>query len=234
MHSKPPPEGRRALVVIGGEPLHPGVPARCDRADVVIAADSGFDHALAAGLRPDRLLGDLDSITPAGLERARADGVEIVAYPTDKDATDTELALDAALDAVGPGGSITLLSGGGDRFDHLLASLHVLAMGRFAGCAALAAWFGPALVEILHAPRSVDVPATLAGVTVSLVPLTDVHGVTTVGLAWPLTDEPLPLGTSRGVSNLTVGGPCTVAASRGVLAVVVPHATELDDPETHS
>jgi len=54
--------------------------------------------------------------------------------------------------------------------------------------------------------------------------MTDVEGVTTTGLAWPLTDEPLPLGTSRGVSNLTRGAACSVAASAGVLAVVVPHA----------
>jgi len=130
VRSHPPTTGRSALVVIGGDPLHPAVPGLLPTADVVIAADSGYDHAVAAGLRPHRLIGDLDSISDDGLAGARAAGVEIVAHPADKDATDTELALDAALSAVGPGGSITVVSGGGDRFDHLLASLHALAMPR--------------------------------------------------------------------------------------------------------
>lgn len=229
MRSNPSSNGRRTVVVIGGGPLHPAAAAHVATTDLVLAADSGYDLAVAAGLRPDRLFGDLDSISDAGLSQARDAGIEIVAFPTDKDATDTELALDAALDAVGPGGSILLLSGGGDRFDHLLASLHVLAMPRFAACAAIDGWFGPALVRMLHAPRTVEVPVTEPGATVSLVPLTDVEGVTTAGLAWPLRDEPLPLGTSRGVSNLTLGGPCSVTARSGVLAAVIPHAAPQEE-----
>lgn len=220
------PSGRQAVVVIGGDPLHPGAVRRVEPTAFVIAADSGYDHAIAAGLRPDLLVGDLDSITAAGLAAARADGLRIDAHPADKDATDTELALDRALAEVGDGGTLTILGGGGDRFDHVLASITVLAQPRFAGCAALVAWVGPALVHVLHAPRTVDLGAQPAGLTVSLIPLGDVRGVTTTGMRWPLRAEPLPNGTSRGISNLTEGGRATIAAATGVLAIVIPHAAE--------
>jgi len=212
--------------VIGGEPLHAGAVRRIPGDAVVIAADSGFDHAVAAGLAPHVLIGDLDSISAAGLAAARAGGVEIDAHPADKDATDTELALDRALAEIGEGGSLTVAGGGGDRLDHLLASLTVLAQPRFARCAELTSWLGPALVHVLHAPRTVHLGDLPAGITLSLIPMGDVEGVTTSGLRWPLDDEPLPSGTSRGVSNVTAGRPASVAATHGVLAVIIPHAAE--------
>jgi thiamine pyrophosphokinase len=227
------PNGRQAVVVIGGDPLHPGAVRRLDPTAIVIAADSGYDHAVAAGLRPDVLIGDLDSITVAGLAAARADGLTIDAHPADKEATDTELAADLALAQIGDRGSLTIMGGGGDRLDHLLASITVLAQPRFARCAALAAWVGPAHVHVLHAPRTVDLGDHAADLTVSLIPLGDVAGVTTTGMRWPLRAEPLPNGTSRGISNLTSGGPATIAAATGVLAIVIPHAAhELVPPDT--
>jgi thiamine pyrophosphokinase len=220
------PNGRHAVVVIGGDPLHPGAVRRLPSAAFVIAADSGYDHALAAGLRPGVVIGDLDSITPAGLATARSAGAEIDSHPADKDATDTELALDRAVAEVGDGGSLTIVGGGGDRLDHLLASITVLAQGRFAGCAELAAWVGPAFVRVLHAPRTAELGSLRAGVTVSLIPIGDVAGVTTNGMRWPLRAEPLPSGTSRGISNLTVGGPAAVTATAGVLAIIIPQLAE--------
>jgi thiamine pyrophosphokinase len=222
--------GRQAVVVIGGDPLHPGAVARLDRAALVIAADSGYDHAVAAGIRPDVLIGDLDSISATGLAAARADGLTIDAHPADKEATDTELAVDLALAEIGDGGSLTIMGGGGDRLDHLLASITVLAQPRFSRCAALRAWVGPALVHVLHAPRTVELGDHAAGVTLSLIPLGDVTGVATTGMRWPLRDEPLPNGTSRGISNLTSGGPATIAAATGVLAIVIPHAAQDVEP----
>jgi thiamine pyrophosphokinase len=219
--------------VIGGDPLHAGVADRLPADAFVIAADSGYDHAVAAGLRPQLLVGDLDSISDSGQAAARVAGVPIDAHPADKDATDTELALDRALGYVGPGGSVTIVGGGGDRLDHLLASILVLAQPRFVACAELAAWVGPALVRVLHAPRTIELPALATGTTLSLLPIGDVEGVSTAGLRWPLAAEPLPSGTSRGVSNLASGGPATVAATRGVLAVVLPHAAiDLPAPGT--
>ena len=62
----------------------------------VIAADGGLDRALALGLRPAIVLGDLDSVSETALRQAESDGIRVVRHPTEKDATDLELALEEA------------------------------------------------------------------------------------------------------------------------------------------
>src|SRR5690625_998268 len=65
---------------------------RCQRADLLVAVDAGLSHLLAAGLRPDLLVGDLDSASPEDL--AEVAGTPRLVYPADKSRTDLELALD--------------------------------------------------------------------------------------------------------------------------------------------
>jgi thiamine pyrophosphokinase len=210
-----------AIVVLGGDPLHPGVVARLPPDRFVIAADSGLDHAEAAGIAVDLVVGDLDSVSPDALARAEAAGVAIERHPAAKDATDTELAVEAAV--VRGATNVTLLTGGGDRLDHLLAGLllldHPLLHSRTAS-----AWVGPAHVLALRGPGRVVVPAT-AGRLVTLLPVGGAaEGVTTAGLVYPLADEDLPSSTTRGVSNVAGDGPITVALRRGSLLVIVPEA----------
>src|SRR5262249_28983478 len=117
-----------ALVFAGGDAPAPDALPAYD-ADVVIAADSGLDHALALGVHVDLVVGDLDSVTAAGLDAATAAGTAVQRHPTDKDATDLELALDAALER---GASVVQVVGvGGGRFDHFLANVLLLASPRF-------------------------------------------------------------------------------------------------------
>ena len=65
--------------------------------DYVIAADSGLHSAIDLGLRVNLVIGDMDSVDPAVLVAAEANGVTVQRMPRDKDATDTELALLAAV-----------------------------------------------------------------------------------------------------------------------------------------
>ena len=97
-----------------------------DRAELVIAADGGAATLERIGRRPDRLVGDLDSVDASLVARLTDAGVPIDRHPTDKDATDTELALQ---DAVTGGATEIVLLGalGGDRLDHELANLLLLA-----------------------------------------------------------------------------------------------------------
>lgn len=76
---------------------------------VVIAADSGAEHASAAGLHVDHVVGDLDSASPSTLVAARAGGGLVHGHATDKDATDFELAVDLAI-ALAPNGKETNLT----------------------------------------------------------------------------------------------------------------------------
>ena len=109
----------QVVVVIGGGPLSPRAIADVAHDATIIAADSGLDHAVAAGLRPTILVGDLDSISAHGKMWAYAHELEIDQHPVDKGATDTELALARA---AGNGGDGICSSSArlGDRFDHVL------------------------------------------------------------------------------------------------------------------
>jgi thiamine pyrophosphokinase len=209
------------VLVIGGSPPEPAVVDRLDRDRFVIAADSGLDHAAALGLAVDLVVGDLDSVSPDALSAAEAAGVPIERHPVAKDAIDTELAVDAALarDAE----RIVVVGGGGDRLDHLLAGLLLLAHPKLAGVD-IQAWLGPAWVRPVQGPAQ----AVIVGPVGAYLTLLPVHGaaigVTTGGLRYPLAGEPLHPGSSRGVSNEIAASPACVRVDGGALLVIVPYA----------
>ena len=92
--------------------------------DVLIAADGGTRHVLRLGRMPAVLVGDLDSLSPRELERAKTGGCKIVQHPRDKDETDFELALRYAVEA---GYSHILVIGAlGGRLDQTLGNLSLL------------------------------------------------------------------------------------------------------------
>lgn len=210
-----------ALVVIGGEAPPVAVAQQLPAAAVVIAADSGLDHARALGLRVDVLVGDLDSVSEAALHAAEAGGVRIERHDAAKDATDSELAIDAALAAGAD--HLVVVSGGGGRLDHLLAGLVGLADPRLAGVT-VEAWIGEAHIGVVRAERSWSIDAE-AGTLVSLLPIGGpAHGVRTSGLRYGLQGETLWPTAARGVSNEALGGPATVTLTDGVLLAIRPHA----------
>ena len=155
----------------------------------VIAADRGVDRALALGLRVDLAIGDFDSVTPEGLAAAEADGARVERHPAAKDATDLELALDAAL-ALEPARIVVIGSGGG-RLDHLLGVVLLLGHERYAS-AQIEAYLGDSHLHFVRGTcRLVGTPGDL----VSLVPLHGpCDGVRTEGLEYPLLGETLPAG----------------------------------------
>lgn len=210
---------RTIVVVTGGDALAPGdVPALPPDA-LVVAADSGVDRAQALGLTVDVAVGDFDSVSSAGLARATAQGAAVDRHPEAKDATDLELALAAAL-AEGPE-RIVVLGGHGGRLDHLLANAQALAAPALADVDVVAQ-MGAARVTVVRPGR----PAELDGDRGGVVTLLPVHGpavgVRTEGLLYPLVDEDLPPGSTRGVSNELLAAPAVVSLREGVLLAVQP------------
>ena len=202
------------VVVAGGHPFWSpvnGLPVGA----VVIAADGGVDRARALGLHVDLAIGDFDSVTAEGLASAKATGARVERHPAAKDATDLELALDAAL-ALEPARILVVGTDGG-RLDHLLGSVLLLAGERYAGVE-VDALLGPSSVHVVRRERS------LTGSPGDFVSLLPVHGaaegVTTEGLAYPLSRETLPAGTSRGISNVLTGTVARITVERGCLLAV--------------
>ncbi len=174
--------------------------------DYVIAADLGGRHALDWGWPVHLLIGDLDSLDPAGVQALQAQGVSIIMAPVAKDETDLELALAQAL--AGEAEEIIICAALGGRLDHLLANVLVLARPDLAG-RDVRIVDGPIIARCL---RGLDDGALglLAlegkpGDLLSLLPLGDAAGITTSGLLYPLRDETLYLGQGRGVSNRLTG-----------------------------
>jgi thiamine pyrophosphokinase len=210
---------RTVVVVTGAAPLDGRAVAAVPPDAVVVAADGGLDHARSAGLRPSMLVGDLDSVSPAGLAWAR-DHAEVVTHPADKGATDTELAVAHAA-ALGPD-RLLLLAGGGDRLDHALAAVGSLGAPELAAIPSLAAWWGGDRLHVLHAPGTVALdlePGTVFSVLALHGPC---RGVTVTAARWPLADHALAPLVGLGVSNEAVERPVSVSVTTGILTVVVP------------
>jgi thiamine pyrophosphokinase len=211
---------RTAIVVTGGDPPDPSVVDRLPAGATVIAADSGLDHALTLGLPVDLVIGDLDSVSPAGLLAAERAGLAIERHPAAKDATDLELALDAAARIAG---RIVVVGGSAGRLDHLLGTALLLGSPAYAN-ADVVAYLGPATIHIVRSSvRLTGIPNEL----LTLLPLHgSAHGVVTNGLKYPLHKETLYPGSTRGVSNEFVGTAAEVRLSDGVLLTVQPGTIE--------
>ena len=215
----------QVVVVIGGGELLPRAAAMVGPDSVVVAADSGLDRAVEAGLRPAILVGDLDSISAGGRMWAYAHDVTIREFPVDKDVTDTGLALveAAALDGVT---DLLLLAGAGDRFDHTIGALVALGAGELAPLDSVGALIGGTRIHVLHPGRSVQLLDQLPGTTFSVLALHgECTGVQIAGARWPLVDATVPPASTIGISNETSdqpGVPTTITVATGVLTVVIP------------
>lgn len=226
------PGGSPVVLVLGGGPLHPTAVAAASTSALVVAADSGVDHALEVGLPVHHLVGDLDSASPGAVDAASAAGAVIHRHPADKDATDSELALDLALALLAPAGDLDVgpgrprpellvVGGGAHRLDHLLADVAQLTSPR-TEAVEVTAVLGPATCTVVRAgrPRAVE---SAAGSQVSLLtPAGPARGVSTSGLRWPLLDAELGPGSTRGVSNELLGRSGSVTVAEGVVLVVQP------------
>lgn len=174
----------------------------------VIAADKGYDYALANGITPDLYVGDLDSVSHIPKQ------INKKIYPSQKDATDTELAVKAAVEAGCK--RIVLFGGIGSRMDHTLANLFLLIPLTDAGIEML----------IVNEHNRIQLVTKKADITgkkgdiISLIPLQDCTGVTTKHLAYPLKESTLLVGSTRGISNVLTAATACVCIDSGSLLVI--------------
>jgi len=207
----------RAVVVANGSLPEPALyRGLVEAADIVVAADGGARALLESDMRPDLIVGDMDSLPRDLLVRWRTSGGAVVAVSPVKDETDLELALREAMDRGAR--SIAILGALGGRADHATANLLLLASDslREVDVAILDA---ETRVTALRGGESMRIHGT-EGDLVTLLPVTErAEGIVTAGLLYPLNGETLPLGLPRGVSNVLVGREAGVRLDRGILLV---------------
>ena len=193
----------RALIIANGASRARGQLRLLARsAQLIIAADGGADAAARAGVRPHLLVGDMDSISRGARARLTRAGIEMRTVPAAKDLTDTELALQIARRRGATDVSLAAALGG--RADHALANLLLLLLAHRMGVRLT-------LVDGRTEVRLADDRVALDGAVgdlVSLIPISEVvERVTTFGLQYPLADERLVRGETRGISNVITAVP---------------------------
>lgn len=197
-----------ACFIIGAGPFF-GLPVPPEPGDYIIAADGGYRHCREAGMTPDLLLGDFDSL--ADLPPA----AEIRRFPVDKDDTDSMLAIKLGLDM----GYRTfhLYGGTGGRPDHTLANLQGLAY--LAERGAKGYLYDASFLFTALRNDSLDLPARDAGVFSVFALGETARGVTITGGRYPLEDGELSPYFPLGVSNHFEGRPVHISVREGFLWV---------------
>ena len=207
----------RAVIVAGGDPDTSDATWLTD-AGLIVAADAGACWLDELGVTPDLLVGDLDSTGSQLVERLSAAGVTIEQHAADKDESDAELALARAVE-LGAETIVILGALSGERLDHELANLLLLADPAWNG-RDIRIVRGTTTVRVLHGGQSLELQGR-PGDMVTLLPVSgDAQGVTTDGLRYPLADEELRFGRSRGLSNVVERAGASVWLKSGTLLVV--------------
>ncbi|AFG37549.1 thiamine diphosphokinase [Spirochaeta africana] len=201
-----------AVIFIGGEyPDTDSVQQICQRADLVIAADSGYLNARSCHVPVDLLIGDMDSI---GLSESELPGdLEVQRFPRNKDFTDTELAIQQARKRGAE--QVILIGGGGGRLDHLLGIYSL-----FQRTHPPDSWHsshGSACLATTEFRRRLG-----AGTVLSVFPLGNKPvKLRSTGLHWPLDSLHWELGDA-GISNISTIDEVVITVESGMALVVLP------------
>ncbi len=177
------------------------------QSDLLIAADGGLCACRAAGVEPDIILGDFDSLGHV------PSGDNVLRWPEMKDDTDMMLAIRLGLEK---GYRIFYLYGGcGGRFDHTLANLQALAF--LAGQGAVGYLFEGGQTLTCVCSGRVEFPALEKGILSVFSMCGKACGVTLRGLLYPLEDGELLPDVPLGVSNHFTGAQASVQVKNGTL-----------------
>jgi thiamine pyrophosphokinase len=218
--------GKLGIVFTGGEGPEPRILKRLigelASETLLVAADSGLLLAEAAGLRPDWVIGDMDSLSSAhgGEDRLRSYLPErVIRHAADKDYSDTELALDLLWEKGCD--EAWIAGGGGGRIDHLLGIRDLFERERFPR-----RWITAA--EDIHCIYN-DVAADGGSLALALEPGTLVSvfplgggpwKAESTGLKWPLDKVRWERGLYS-LSNVVVTPEIAINAGQGRFLIII-------------
>lgn len=172
--------------------------------DYIICADGGYNHAKELGVAPSVVIGDMDSIGDNDYKG------EIINLPIRKDFTDSEVCVKYIL--LKHFDEVMMLGFTGKRQDHAISNM--LLLKQFADTETRA-YIVDENNEI-YFTNSENTIYGKKGDIVSIIPITgNLCGVTTKGLDYPLNDETLIFGESRGVSNIMTSDKCKITIKSG-------------------
>jgi len=183
--------------------------------DFILCADGGTHHALALGLMPNLVIGDMDSLGKNIWQELENSGVSIELFPRDKNETDLELALNRAIE-LGPK-EIIVIGALGGRLDQTLGNISLLSDVRLA---TFNVRFDDGVEEIFFCRSQVKVHGG-SGDIVSLIPWQGVvTNIKTRNLKWALNNETLYPEKTRGISNEMTSDTASISIGSGLLLIV--------------
>jgi thiamine pyrophosphokinase len=201
---------KNALIINGG--LNSTKRDQLDNYDFIVAVDSGAEHAYKLFLKPDLIIGDLDSIDEKTIKRAEKDSIQILKYETNKNETDFELALKHVLDQSIK--DITIIGGEYGEIDHLFSVLTVII-----------SYQNDELISWIHGNQSIIIPNSKKikignNVKFSILPFTDLKNLNISGAQWNLKNENIKFGKSFTLRNISIDKNIEVSVDDGKFCLI--------------
>ena len=211
----------RAAIFLNGAPDSEGlIQAVAKGADLIVAADGGARYALDAGIVPDLIVGDMDSLGEDLAREAERRGASLQRHPVRKDKMDGHLAVLAAGERGATAADFVCAAGG--KPGAVFAVPHILLAAERTGLRSTVVTDWGRMFVLEAGVRAVE---GTAGDSVSIFPLSGpATGVTLEGMGYPLTNASLQPGDTLGFHNELVGRKASVSVESGALLVVQENA----------
>lgn len=209
---------KRAIIFVNGNLSNIGQAKNIiEKEDCLIAADGAAEHIIKLGLVPNVIIGDMDSISQNLLGQSRLSPTILIKYPTKKDKTDFELAVDYCLENKFE--EIIIFGILGDRIDHFIANIFLITK--------IQSEKRSIKIKIIEDKKETYVLNEKIAISgqvddeLSIIPISSkLEGVVTNGLEYKLDNETLSLGSTRGISNVFNRSLITIKVKKGVALVI--------------
>ncbi|WP_129596334.1 thiamine diphosphokinase [Anaerophilus nitritogenes] len=206
----------RCVIVSNGDILHyESMKEKIKDYDFLICADGGAKHLFRMNRIPHFIVGDLDSIDEEVKKYFQEKKVIFYKFPKEKDYTDTELAVEYALEKGAT--EILFLGVMGSRMDHTLANITLLVDLLKKG---IKAKIINEQNAIIATNEDIEIEGEL-GEYLSIIPLSEkVEGITLKGLKYPLSNATIHIGSSVGISNEFEEKKALIEIKKGIILII--------------
>ena len=178
----------------------------------IIAVDSGIEHLLNLSLDPNTLIGDLDSISKKSLDEVKKNGVKILAFNSNKDQTDFELALNYLEET--EKSKVYIIGGESGEIDHLI-SIFLLIPSKS---------FFENIIWLYGDKRIIfrqKIELNIKKLTkFSIIPLSDLTNLSIDGAEWNLDNKDIQFGETLTLRNNTNEEQLNIRCDKGVFALI--------------
>ena len=178
----------------------------------IIAVDSGIEHLLNLSLNPNTLIGDLDSISKKSLDEVKKNGVKILAFNSNKDQTDFELALNYLEET--EKSKVYIIGGESGEIDHLISIFLLIPSKSFFENII---WLYGDKKIIFRQKIELNIKKLTK---FSIIPLSDLTNLSIDGAEWNLDNKDIQFGETLTLRNSTNEEQLNIRCDKGVFALI--------------